>query len=143
MGDAAEAAFLAEFPKAHRTGLDRPSFSMKSMPSNLRNLPDFLLPTGFHEVMGFSSRGKNPTLKLKLEKADALKAWAFLGDVFLFVWDSSGKQWWHAPIEDWLLACYHHADVEVFPDNNAPYWNLPWEFFPGTPTPASTCSAAA
>lgn len=135
MGDAAEAAFLTVNPKAHRTGLDRPEFSMKGMESNLRNIPDYLMPYGFVEVMGFSSRG-NGTLKLKLEKADALKAWDFIGPVFMFVWDSGGKRWWQAPIRDWLNACYEHADRERFDDNGALYWNLPYAHFPGGPTDA-------
>ena len=135
MGDAAEAAFLIAHPKAHRTGLDRPEFSMKGMLSNLRNIPDFLMPDGFHEVMGFSSRG-NGTLKLKFEKADALKAWDMIGPVHLFVWDSGGKRWWHAPIRQWLDACYMHADRESFSDNGALYWNLPYTHFPGAPTSA-------
>lgn len=129
LGDQAEAAFLSVYPKAHRTGLDRPSFSMKGMPSRLRNIPDFLLPDGFVEVMGFSSRG-NGTLKLKLEKADALKAWDLIGPVNLFVYDSGGKKYYQAPIRDWLDACYLHADREAFDDNGALYWNLHHRHFP-------------
>jgi hypothetical protein len=134
MGDTAESAFLMLYPHAHRMGINRPDFSVASLPKHFRHTPDYLLPAGFYEVMGVSSRSKDPTLKLKFDKLDSLKIWTLLGPGFLWVWDSHRKRYWCATIEEWAHACAHHATVDYFSDNNKPYWNLGIECFPCEPT---------
>lgn len=134
MGDTAETAFTTLYPHAHRLGLNRPSFSVASLPQLFRHTPDFLLPGGFYEVMGVSSRNKDATLKLKFEKLDSLKAWTLLGPGNLWVWDSNRKRYWCAPIAEWSHACAHYASVAYFPDNGKPYWELLITHFPGEPT---------
>jgi hypothetical protein len=132
MGDKAEAAFTQVNPTAHRVGLCRPAFSLRDVDANLRYAPDYMTPDGFVEVMGFSSRGSG-TLKLKYEKADALRAWNMLAPVSMFVFDSGGKRYWIAPINDWLAACYKHATHQRFEDDDRPYFDLPYPYFPSQP----------
>jgi len=134
MGDTAETAFATLYPHAHRLGINRPDFSVASLPRYFRHTPDYLLPSGFYEVMGVSSRNKQATLKVKFEKLDSLKVWELLGPGHLWVWDSHRKRYWSAPIGEWVHACSHHASVAYFPDNNKPYWDLPIGNFPCEPT---------
>ena len=134
MGDKAEAAFTEVNPNAHRLGLNRPALNMRVMHANLRYTPDFLLEDGAYEVMGFSSRG-NGTLKLKFDKADALRSWDMLIPTFLWVYDSGMRRYWCAPIRMWLDACYDHATRERFSDNDNLYWDLPFVHFPGGAVP--------
>lgn len=134
MGDPAETAFTTIHPHAHRMGINRPDFSVAALPKLFRHTPDFLLPNGFYEVMGVSSRNKESTLKLKFEKLDSLKQWTLLGDGYLWVWDSYRKRYWCASIEEWAHTCAHHASVKFFDDNNKPYWDLLISDFPCEPT---------
>lgn len=132
MGDQAETAFLAVNPTAHRTGLNRPDFSMRGMPAPMRYAPDFMLPDGFYEVMGIASRGDGK-LKLKQEKIDSLLLWRVLGPLHLWVWDSSQKRFWTAPIDEWVDRCHRHGTLDRFHDNNKPYWLLHHGEFPSEP----------
>jgi len=134
MGDTAETAFATLYPHAHRLGINRPAFSVASLPRYYRHTPDYLLPSGTYEVMGVSSRSKGATLKIKFEKLDSLKVWELLGPGHLWVWDSHKKRYWCSPVGDWVHACGHYGSVAYFPDNNKPYWDLPIEHFPGEPT---------
>ena len=92
MGSTAETAFLGSYPHAHRLGIDRPDFSVRKLPLFFRQAPDFLLPDGAYEVMGVSSRAREPSLKMKHEKLEVLNEWGKYGDVYLWVWDSHKKQ---------------------------------------------------
>lgn len=130
MGHTAETAFLESYPHAHRLGIDRPDFSVVKLPVFFRQAPDFLLPNGAYEVMGVSSRAKNPTLKLKFEKIEILNMWDKFGDTYLWVWDSAKKQSTCARIEVWNALCHAHGTVARFDDNNKPYWSLPIVNFP-------------
>jgi len=141
LGDQAEAAFLSLNPKAHRTGLNRPLFSMARMATNLRYTPDYLLADGFYEVQGFSSRTKAGSLKTKLEKADALRTWGEVGDTFLWVYDSYKNEFWCAPIADWYNAFIQKASLAEFPDNGREYWDLKPSDFPCAPTPIEVTGA--
>lgn len=132
MGDIAEGAFERVNPTAHRLGMNRPAFNMMTMKPVIRNTPDYLLPSGFYEVMGISSRGDG-TLKLKFEKIQSLMSWSLLHPCYLWVWDSSKKRWWCDSIQDWNMACEQHAEVDRFPDNNKPYWKLHYSNFPSGP----------
>lgn len=130
MGDPAESAFTERNPTAHRLGLCRPEFNMSAMPAAMRYAPDYMIADGFVECMGIASRGSG-TLKLKVEKADSLQLWALLGPTFLWVWDSSKRRWWEAPIQQWIDACHRFGTIERFPDNKKPYWELHHMYFPG------------
>ena len=130
MGSTAETAFLENYPHAHRLGIDRPDFPVVKLPLFFRQAPDFLLADGAYEVMGVSSRAKNPTLKLKFEKLEVLKLWDTFGDTYLWVWDSSKKQFTCGRIKVWDKLCHDHAEVARFEDNNKTYWSLPIEHFP-------------
>jgi len=134
MGATAETAFLGRFPNAHRMGIDRPSFSVMKLAPNYRHTPDFLLGDAAYEVMGVSTRTKNATLKMKIEKLDSLGAWELLGPVKLWVWDSYRKVAWHAPIAVWRDTMHNLAEIDRFPDNNKPYWKLLVTDFPVDPT---------
>ena len=130
MGSTAETAFLERYPHAHRLGIDRPDFPVTKLPTFFRQAPDFLLADGAYEVMGVSSRAKNPTLKLKFEKLEQLKLWDSFGNTYLWVWDSARKQAVSARIREWSVAVDQAATIERFPDNNKQYWSLPIDCFP-------------
>lgn len=135
LGDMAEGAFTIVNPKAARLGLNRPSFSMARMAANLRYTPDYLLADGFYEVQGFSSRSKSGSLKTKVEKLDALTAWATIGPCNLWVYDSHKPRYWCADIQTWAEAFHTHGVYAEFPDNNRGYYDLKPEAFPCDPTP--------
>lgn len=130
MGSTAETAFLVSYPHAHRLGIDRPDFPVRKLPLFFRQAPDFLLADGVYEVMGVSSRAREPSLKLKHEKVDVLLEWNKYGDVYLWVWDSAKKQSTCLPIKEWKKICQKHGEVKHFSDNNKPYWDLPVSQFP-------------
>lgn len=132
LGDQAEEAFGSLNPRAHRLGLCRPQLNMAKMQATMRYTPDFLTEDGAYEVMGFSSKG-NGTLKLKLEKADALTCWGLIMPTWLWVYDSGRKRYWCEPARDWIGACHQHAERKFFNDNNRAYWELHHEHFPGAP----------
>lgn len=131
MGDKAEAAFVELFPNHHRSGLDRPPLAVAQLGVKERNTPDYLTVDSYVECMGIG--GKQPSLKLKIEKAIALAMWNNDKPTDLFVWNSTKRLWWRAPIWDWIDACAMHATVHTFPDNNKPYWQLQPEHFPTEP----------
>jgi len=130
MGDTAELAFTELYPNAHRMGVNRPDFSMLKLGAMLRMTPDFLKEDGWYEVMGLSTRYKDASLKMKMEKLDSLNKWLQVGDGYLWVWDSHRKQYWCATIVEWNNAIWAHATVRHFEDNNKVYWNLEIEHFP-------------
>lgn len=133
LGDPAEGAFLERNPKAHRVGLCRPEFSMNGMPYTMRYAPDFMLRTHWVECMGIATGGTG-TLKIKLEKLNALRMWEVLGPVHLWVWDSSKEQFWDFPIPVWEDACHQHGEKKFFNDNNKAYWDLHHTHFPSGPS---------
>lgn len=130
MGSTAENAFLDRNPTAHRLGIDRPDFSVVKLSPNYRHAPDFLMVDGAYEVMGVSTRPKDATLKMKVEKLDSLGAWELLGPVNLWVWDSHRKVCWSAPVSVWRDTMHTLAQIDRFPDNNKPYWKLLVKDFP-------------
>jgi hypothetical protein len=129
MGDTAEEAFLLVHPYAHRFGLNRPNFDVRGMLDAMRYAPDFMVPGCMYEVMGVASRGDS-TLKFKLDKAAALTTWECIGPVRLWIYDSSRKRYWDAPLLEWVRACHNHASFERFPDNKKPYYALHIDWFP-------------
>lgn len=129
MGDIAEGAFTTVYETAHRIGLNRPDFDVRGMADPMRYAPDYMLPDGLYEVMGVASRGDS-LLKVKFEKLSALATWMCIGEVNLFVYDSSKKRYWEAPLSDWTKACHRYAEVGRFPDNKKPYFALHIDHFP-------------
>lgn len=132
LGDPAENAFLERHPKAHRLGLCRPLFSMNGMPATMRYAPDFMLRDRFVECMGIATGGQG-TLKIKMEKLAALRQWEDIGQVTLWVWDSTKDRYWEAAISLWEATCWEKGNREFFPDNNKPYWELDYREFPVLP----------
>ena len=133
LGDPAESAFFERNPKAHRVGLCRPDFSMSGMPYTMRYAPDFMLRTHFVECMGIATGGSG-TLKIKLEKLNALRMWEVLGPVRLWVWDSTKEQFWDALLPEWEQQCHLFGEKKFFDDNNKAYWDLPYKRFPSEPS---------
>lgn len=127
MGDIAEAVFEHVEPKHHRLGYNRPPFYVANLPLMLRNLPDYMIKEGLCEVMGI---GKDKTLKLKVEKLRSLLNWTMVSSVELFVYDSSRKMYWRAPIFEWEHACAEFATMDRFPDDNRAYYRLNSDHFP-------------
>lgn len=138
MGDQAEAAFDQVFPKNHKLGLNRPPFSMSGMLLEMRYVPDRITRDAFVEVMGI---GTDQTLKLKIEKFDALFAWKSIGPVDLFVYDSKHDRWWLAPITDWFRAVLLHGTLDQFHDGKE-YAALHADHFPSLPTPLQQTEVA-
>jgi hypothetical protein len=138
MGDESEDVFLSLFPSAHRTGLNRPRFSMVGMKVEARYTPDFLLREGFYEVMGI---GRDGLLKLKVEKLQALMRWhRHIAPTRLWVRSSVDDHTWCDLIDQWFAACHSHATAEVFPDNGKPYLSLHRDRFPGSMSDASAAA---
>ena len=127
MGDVAEGVFEKVFPAHHRLGLNRPNLRVMSLPYITRFLPDFLVADGMVEVMGI---GRDKTLKFKIEKMHNLLRWGMVCPVHLFVYDSSRKKWYYAPIEQWFQAATAHGTLDHFEDNNSPYLRLLSDNFP-------------
>ena len=127
MGDLSEKQFERLMPQHHRLGLSRPPFSMATLPSMLRCLPDYLTPAGLVEVMGI---GRDKTLKLRVEKMEALQQWKLIYPVFLFVYDSNRNRWWLSELENWNLKILQHGEIDHFPDNNKPFIRLHVDNFP-------------
>jgi hypothetical protein len=127
MGDVSEGVFETLTPNHHRYGLNRPNMYVANLPPMLRYTPDYLTPNGLVEVMGI---GKDKTLKIKIEKINALLKWHMTGEVHLFVYDSYRKKWWLAEIDDWFSACVSYGEMARFPDNNKEYVRLNSDNFP-------------
>lgn len=127
MGDTAEKIFEQVFPHHHRLGLNRPNLHTQSLPYIMRFLPDFLTVQGMVEVMGI---GRDKTLKFKIEKLHNLIKWSNMCEVHLFVYDSSRKKWYMAPLDAWHAACTAHGTLDHFDDNNAAFIRLTSDNFP-------------
>lgn len=138
MGDTAEAVFDHLFPQSHKLGLNRPPFSMAGMLLEMRYVPDRMTREAFVEVMGI---GGDQTLKLKLEKFDALFCWKALGPVDLFVYDQANERWWMAPITDWFRAALLHGTLGEFHDGKE-FAALHADHFPTAPTDVRLPDAA-
>lgn len=133
MGDASEAAFAELFPSHHRSGLNRPNLNVAKLTLKDRNTPDFLTNEGYVECMGIG--GRTPSLKFKVKKMVALCVWDTQTPTDLFVWNSTKRLWWRAPIWSWVDACVRYGEVKTFPDNDEPYYDLKPANFPVDPTP--------
>lgn len=89
MGDEAEGVFEATYPEGFtRWGLNRPPINLGKVPPKIRYAPDYLTSKGFVECMGF---GNDRTLKLKVDKLDAMLEWHDDFRCDLFVWDSKDR----------------------------------------------------
>ena len=130
MGDQAEAIFDLIHPKNHELGLNRPPFGMAGMSAVMRYVPDRMTRDAFVEVMGF---GRGQALKVKHEKFDALQAWATIGPVELFIYDSHHQRYWEGPLDAWTWA-FQDAEEGVYPDNGKTFVSLPADKFPFDPT---------
>lgn len=132
LGDPAEQAFATLWPSHHRSGLNRPALNVAKLSLKDRNTPDFLTNDGYCECMGVG--GRAPSLKLKAEKMIALCMWDGDTRCDLFVWDSTRRRYWRAPIWSWVEACVMYGEVKTFPDNDKPYFDLKPVNFPIDPT---------
>jgi hypothetical protein len=132
MGDTAEAVFDLVHPKNHKLGLNRPPFGVGGMPLALRYTPDRMLRDRFVEIMGV---GRDRTLKLKVEKFDALFMWEFIGPVSLFVYDQTEHAHYDAPIREWFHQALAHGASDVFENDGKRYIGLNVAHFPGTKVP--------
>lgn len=129
MGDPAEAAFDAIYPKHHKLGLERPPFYMGGMALCHRYTPDRMLRDGEYECMGI---GRDRTLKIKDEKIEALvRRNDAIGPVHLFVYDSVRKVYYVAAIDAWVTAIDNHADSAEFPEGKT-YKAIHADHFPDT-----------
>lgn len=113
LGDAAEGVFDLVYPKNHPLGLNRPPFGMGGMDPVLRYTPDRMIRTGVVEVMGC---GRDGILKLKHEKLEALKKWAQIMQVDLFVYHQTEEVYYQAPLPKWVRALSAHGTDDAFDD---------------------------
>jgi hypothetical protein len=129
MGDEAEGIYKEVEPlgKSQRLGWRRPKVAMSRMTDTLKHLPDFYADSGYLvEVVGL---GRDGILKIKLSKYEALKEWAKVQAVVLFVWNSSERQWLVLGWDDVkrLVAKARNAGIEAFNDGNE-YYPVQWEW---------------
>ena len=129
LGDTAEAAFDRVYPKHHKLGLNRPPFSMRGMDTVMRYTPDRMIHSATVEVMAI---GHDNTLKLKHEKLDALREWAKIMPVDLFVYHKPKNVYWQAPIKQWSYRLSHHGTDSQFDDGKT-YVALHTDNFPSQP----------
>lgn len=129
MGDEAEGIFDLLNPKSHQLGLNRPPFSMRNLTTAMRYVPDRMTGHHFTEVVGV---GRDQTLKLKVEKMEALGLWHHIGPVHLFVWDSKNRRYWDEPYSDWLIAINAYGEDGEFHEGKK-FRALHTDRFPGTP----------
>lgn len=127
MGDTAEAVFDMVYPKNHKLGLNRPPFGVGGMPLGLRYTPDRMVRDRFVEIMGV---GRDRTLKLKVEKFDALFMWEIVGPVNLFVYDQHDHAYYYAPIRNWFHQALDYGKSDAFHDGKR-YIGLNVSDFPG------------
>lgn len=129
LGDTAEAVFDLVHPKNHKLGLNRPPFGLGGMDPVMRYTPDRMIRTSAVEVMGI---GRDGVLKLKHEKLDALKTWAKIMLVDLFVYHQTADVYYQAPLSKWNLALARHGVDDEFDDGKT-YIALSAEDFPCEP----------
>lgn len=147
MGDPAEdACDIVHNGRTHPLGLNRVwgngiKLYLNDMTLAMRYTPDRLTRTAFVECMGI---GRDGTLKIKIEKIDALLRWADLGPTDLFVYDSNTDEYWQAPIDDWDEQCAIHGELKSFPEGKE-YFALHRNNFPADPqqVPRETDEQAA
>lgn len=123
MGDEAEAQF-EQWAKENergfaRYGLNRPPLQVHRLPHLIRYTPDYLMTHYLVEVQGF---GRDQRFKLKTEKLNALREWAYYHPVRLFAWDSTNQRRIFITLDEieWLL---EHRDVPMgsFPEGKDYY----------------------
>lgn len=135
MGDEAEGIFFQLYPNEYLPlGFNRPPFSMKGMPVNMRAIPDAVGRLNFVEIQGI---GRDRTLKLKTPKMDALCVWNdYIGPVDLFIWDRTERQTFRAPLKSWLHAAAEYGEADKYPEGT-PILKLHIDGFPveGCPLP--------
>lgn len=93
LGDTAEAIYEKVLPIGNSIpfGWRRPKVTMRAMSNKIKNMPDFYAGSGYLvEVMGC---GTDLTLKLKVNKYEALKDWNKDQPVTLFCWNSKLREW--------------------------------------------------
>jgi len=129
LGDTAEAVFDIVHPKSHKLGLNRPPFGMGGMNPVMRYTPDRMIRSAAVEVMGI---GRDGVLKLKHEKLDALKSWAKIMSVDLFVYHQTSEVYYQAPLSKWGRALTQHGIDSSFDDGKT-YIALSAEHFPCEP----------
>tara|TARA_R100000963_G_C4644607_1_gene108473 strand:- start:325 stop:762 length:438 start_codon:yes stop_codon:yes gene_type:complete len=118
MGDIAEQAFeMVWHTNFERFGLNRPRLKMSALPSNLRHTPDYLTSNNLIEVQGL---GKDQTLKLKLEKYQALEWWHKVHPLLFFVYDSFNDRV-HSLEWGALKKLCKKAPIEKFPEGKEYY----------------------
>lgn len=138
MGDIAEGEFDRVYEgKVHNFGLNRvwvngDNLYMNDMTVPMRYMPDRMTRDKIFEVMGC---GRDQTLKLKVEKIQALQAWDDIGPTWLFVYDSSNHRYWEAPINLWVQAVGFYGELRTFPEGKE-YWALHTDHFPTAPKDA-------
>lgn len=113
LGDTAEAVFDLVYPKNHKLGLNRPPFGLSGVDPVMRYTPDRMIRNAAVEVMAM---GRDATLKLKHEKLDALKTWARIMPVDLFVYHKTAGVFYQAPIQKWNRVLAQHGVDDEFDD---------------------------
>lgn len=127
MGDEAEGVFEKAWAGGWaRFGLNRPPIGMKRLSPFVRYKPDYITTHYLVEVQGF---GKDQTIKVKLEKAQALDEWHRHHAVQIFLWDTTNREYGLADWPDMHEALHLHATLECFPEGKR-YWALAKERAP-------------
>lgn len=124
MGDEAESVFEQTIGKRFiRFGLNRPDIDVRRIPARLRYTPDYLTAPAFYEVQGC---GADETIKLKLDKWQALHYWNDVHPVRLFFWNNKQEQFVDLTLDD-VTTALNRSDVALnrFREGKA-YFAIPW-----------------
>ena len=121
LGDLAESAFETWAAENHRVnvvryGLCRPPISVGKLPEMVRYTPDYLSVDCLWEVQGC---GSDNTIKLKLDKLEALRQWDQIHPVRLWFWNSKLGQHWEFPLSEFPDG----LPISMFPEGKA-YFEL-------------------
>lgn len=126
LGDTAESQFekwATSIPLGFvRFGLQRPPLQMHMLPTRIRYTPDYLMSKKFVEVQGF---GIDQTIKLKVDKANALHWWNDVHPVEIFLWDSHHQRSTLVPLSvlDSVLGS-GQVELRTFSEGK-PYFSIP------------------
>jgi hypothetical protein len=126
MGSTAERSVEeAHEGKVVRFGLDRPPFSLRYLPAELRGAPDYLGGKAFYEACGV---GRDQMVKIKVYKHNTQMWWNDIFPVFYHIFDSANKRW--AEIEVTVvqeLIDAGHVPIKKFDSDNIEYYELNME----------------
>lgn len=95
------------------------------IPLYLRLRPDYICQQGSKTILcEVKGVGFDGLLKFKLESIEALYTWQLVTPVFIFLWDSSRRQYCFIAYEN-LRNQLYQCQMQRFENDNKPFFALP------------------